>query len=83
MTPDSKSSVGSFIKRKRSGNDVAEAIRDFSSTAMRSELAKQRLFYMEKEDNRRENEEQCRKHQLLFEEWEKCISSQSIASRSS
>ena len=76
MVLDYKSSAGtsSATKRKRTGNDVAEAIRDFAAAGMQSELAKQRLFYLEKEDVRRESEEQRQKHKSSFEEWEKIVS---------
>ena len=73
MMIDSSVSAGSTSasKRKRGGNEVAEAIREFSNSAMRSELAKQKLFYMEQENNRRDGEETRQKHKVLFEEWEK------------
>ena len=39
-------------KRNHSDNDIVSAIRDFSNSSMRSELARQKLPFMEKEDQR-------------------------------
>jgi hypothetical protein len=61
----------SASKRKRGGSDVADAIREFGSSSMRSELATQKLRYMEKEDSRREKELSLREHKSMFDEWER------------
>lgn len=58
-------------KRKRNENEIATAIRDFSHANMRSELAKQKLRFMEKEDQRQEKEDQRKEHRTLFDEWER------------
>jgi hypothetical protein len=58
-------------KRKRGESDIALAIRDFSNSHMRVELAKQKLQFMQKEDVRQEAEHQRQKQKSLFEEWEK------------
>lgn len=53
-----KSTNGSTpSKRRTAGNDIAEAIREFGNASMRSEMAKQKLRYMEMDESRREKEE--------------------------
>ncbi len=66
MLEDTKSAIKCLhaSKRKRGGDDVADAIRDFSSSTRRAKLAKQKIFFTEKEDIR------C-KHKTSFDEWEK------------
>ena len=76
----SLSSSGSNKKKKRGNNDIVEAIREFKNSSMDSELARQKLIFMEKEENRRQQEEarlvtehQQKKQRNLLEEWEKMV----------
>ena len=76
----SLSNSGSNKKKKRGNNDIVEAIREFKNSSMDSELARQKLIFMEKEENRRQQEEarlvtehQQKKQRNLLEEWEKMV----------
>jgi hypothetical protein len=71
MSDSKQSSRSSKRKRKQSGSDIAEAIREFSKSQMRMEIANQKLRYLEKEDSRREVEHQQATHKSQFEEWER------------
>jgi hypothetical protein len=69
----SDSDFGSSKKRKKAGNEVLDAIREYKSADTDSELTKQKLFCMQneekrrdKEEKRREKEEERRHQELLF-----------------
>ncbi len=51
-------------KRKWGGDDIADAIKDFSNSTRQAELAKEKISFMEKEDKR------CEQN-TLFDEWER------------
>ncbi len=64
--------------KKRGTNELVEAIREYSNSKVGSEVAKQKLFYMEKQELRRqqqeirlESEHGNKKQRYLSEEWEK------------
>lgn len=61
---DIKSIAHSSASKRKRGNEIADAIRDFGNAGKRSELAAQKLFFMQKEDQRRD-------HKSYFEEWER------------
>ena len=77
--------TGSAKKKKRVNNELMEALRDYNTASMGSEVAKQKLVYMEKEDARREVEETRleeehiqkkeehiqKKHRSMLDEWER------------
>ena len=67
-----KSNNDGSTKRKCSPNhEVAKAICDLANSCMGSELAKQHLLYMEREDTQRQEERKEQSHKNRFEEWKK------------
>ena len=66
-SPDTVSSKRKKTKNGPGAADVAEAIREFSNSQMRSELASKRLHYMAREDARSQ-------HKTQFQEWERLVS---------
>jgi len=75
----SVSRTGSTRKKKRAtSSDLIEVIREYKDSSMESEVAKQKLVYMEKEDARRQQEEirleaehMQKRQRNLLDEWEK------------
>ncbi len=65
MLGDTKSAIkcSPASKRKRGGDDIADVIRDFLNSPRQADLAKQKMFFREKEDKRRE-------HKTSFDLWE-------------
>ncbi len=63
MLGDTKSAIKCLpaSKRKQGGDGIADAIRDFPNSTRWAELAKQKTFFMEKEDKRR-------RHKTSFDE---------------
>ncbi len=63
----------SASKRKRSGDDIADAITYFSNSTRRAELAKQKIFFMKKEDKRSKDKTPFDKgEQVKVQIWSLC-----------
>ena len=62
-TPSDGTPTKKTVGKKRKGNDAGDASREFGNSQMHSDLTKQKLLYMEKEDSRQNR-------QALLHEWE-------------